>query len=106
MPRVTFLLTDGTATTIEAAAGSSLMRLAVTRGIEGIEAECGGSLACGTCHVHVKRGLDRFPPPATPEAEMLDGLAGRRAPNSRLSCQLTLTADHDGLVVAIPREQG
>lgn len=106
MPRVTFLLPNRIGATIEASAGTSLMRAAVTNGIEGIEAECGGSLACGTCHVLVEPGHATFPPPAPAEADMLDALAGGRTPASRLSCQLILTPEHDGLVVRIPPEQG
>lgn len=106
MPRVTFLLPDGTGETIEASAGASLMRAAVTNGIEGIEAECGGALACGTCHVQVERGLETFPPPTAAEDDMLDALTGERTPLGRLSCQLILTGEHDDLVVRVPPAQG
>lgn len=106
MPKITFLLAEGACQTIDAPAGASLMRAAVTHGIDGIEGECGGSLACGTCHVYVEQGLEGFPPPASAEDEILGALIGERTPNSRLSCQLRMTDEHDGVVVRVPIVQG
>jgi 2Fe-2S ferredoxin len=106
VPKITFLLAEGACQTIDAPAGASLMRAAVTQGIDGIDGECGGSLACGTCHVYVEQGLNDFPPPASAEEEMLGAIMGERRPNSRLSCQLTLKAEHDCVVVRVPIVQG
>jgi 2Fe-2S ferredoxin len=101
---VTFILNDGTSETIQAAVGASLMHAAVTQGIEGIEAECGGTLACGTCHVYVEARVPGMPSHA--EEEMLSFLAGERRPNSRLSCQMILCAADEGLILRVPAEQG
>ncbi|HSI40419.1 MAG TPA: 2Fe-2S iron-sulfur cluster-binding protein [Xanthobacteraceae bacterium] len=106
MPKVTFLLVDGSTETIDAEPNISLMRAALTNGVAGIEAECGGAMACGTCHVHIDGGGSRLPPPCIEESEMLDMLSGPRTPASRLSCQLVLGSEHEGLMVRVPATQG
>lgn len=82
------------------------MRAAVENGILGILAECGGSAMCATCHVYVdERYLDRLAPMNATEDAMLDSTAAERRPNSRLSCQITMTDDLDGLIVQLPPTQ-
>lgn len=105
MPQVTFIALDGTCTLIDAPPGISLMMAAITYGVDGIEAECGGALACGTCHVHVA-ALPALPAITEAEENLLSALRGGRRPDSRLSCQILLTGQLDGLVVRIPAEQG
>ena len=86
--------------------GQSLMQAAMTGNVDGIDADCGGMMTCGTCHVHVRQphaGL--LPPPNDDEAGMLDFTATPRAPNSRLSCQIQLTRELDGLTVDLPDTQ-
>lgn len=87
----------------EAPVGGSLMMALKTTGFD-IEASCEGSLICGTCHVRLLDGWGaRIPPPGADEQEMLSHLPGV-TPESRLSCQIVLTADLDGISVAIARQ--
>jgi ferredoxin, 2Fe-2S len=105
VPEVVFTERDGSIRRIEAPAGTSLMRVAVANGVEGIEAVCGGACACGTCHVYVAEiWLDRLTPPDETEDYMLDETDAERRPSSRLSCQIKLTELLSGIEVAIPRE--
>ena len=106
MPRVTYIEPDGRAQTLQLETGSSVMRGAVDAGIEGIEAQCGGNLACATCHCYVQADwLDKPQPPSDDELVMLGNVAAERRPNSRLSCQLTVEPALDGLTVQIPDRQ-
>jgi ferredoxin, 2Fe-2S len=106
MPDITFVLPDGSQHGLEAPEGVSVMAAATGAGIAGIVAECGGSAMCATCHVYVDPAwVDRLPPPLANELEMLACTAAERAPNSRLSCQIKLTAALQGLVVRLPDEQ-
>lgn len=106
MPRVTFLKPGGRPVEIEAAAGISLMLAAVRSQVPGVLGECGGSLACATCHVYVDPVFaGRLPPVTAAEDEMLDATASERRPSSRLSCQIVLTDALDGLVVTVPDSQ-
>jgi 2Fe-2S ferredoxin len=92
--------------TIQAREGQSLMRAAITGDIDGIAADCGGALTCATCHVMVREPwLGHLPPMAADENDMLDFAAADRQPNSRLSCQITLTAAMDGMEVDLPPNQ-
>ncbi len=103
MPRVTFVLTDGTRRDIDAAAGETLLRIAWDNHID-IEGACGGVMACSTCHVIVDPALiNRLETPSEEEDEMLD-LAWGLTPTSRLGCQIVLTEALDGLVVSLPAE--
>ncbi len=105
MPKITYIDSDGTARTVEAEAGATVMEAAIKNGVPGIEAECGGACACATCHVYVEeewRGKAGGPSPM--EEDMLDFGYDVR-PNSRLSCQIKVTADLDGLVVRVPERQ-
>jgi 2Fe-2S ferredoxin len=86
--------------------GQSLMRAAVDAGIDGIKADCGGVMSCATCHVYCDLAwIARLPAPSTDEHAMLDMTAALRLPTSRLSCQIALGADLDGLTVVLPETQ-
>jgi 2Fe-2S ferredoxin len=103
MPKVTFIHPDGMETVLDADPGTSVMRAAVSHGVPGIVAECGGSAMCATCHVYVEEGhLDRLPAVSDVEDEMLDCTASARCANSRLSCQLPVEAD---IAVRLPEAQ-
>ncbi|MDX3644037.1 2Fe-2S iron-sulfur cluster-binding protein [Streptomyces sp. MB09-02B] len=106
MPTVIFQLPDGTERKVVAASGTVLMQAAVSGGVEGIVAECGGNAACATCHVYVALSQAELAgPPNDVEDEMLDFTAAERRPTSRLSCQIHLSDALDGLVVHVPEEQ-
>lgn len=106
MPRVTYVAHDGTRTEIEVETGQSLMEAARENGLDGILGECGGSMMCATCHVHVDpvRAGD-MPPMSETEDAMLDSTACTRKDDSRLGCQLVATPAFEGLVVTMPEEQ-
>jgi 2Fe-2S ferredoxin len=105
MPRLTFKQPDGSETTVDAAAGMSVMEAAVDNDIPGIIAECGGACSCATCHVYVDSvWLEKMPAPDALEDGMLDCVLDRH-PNSRLSCQIQVTEELDGLVVSVPEDQ-
>jgi 2Fe-2S ferredoxin len=106
MAKVTFVCPSGHHREIEAPLGASLMKSALINGIDEILAECGGSAACGTCHVYVEASrLALLPPMTQAEDEMLDFTASERLPNSRLCCQFVMTEDLDGLVLHLPLGQ-
>lgn len=87
--------------------GWTVMQGAVTHGVEGIDAECGGSCSCGTCHVYVDGAhAGRLPAPEDSEAAMLDMVAADVKPTSRLGCQIKVTPELDGLIVRVPSTQG
>ncbi|WP_202377870.1 2Fe-2S iron-sulfur cluster-binding protein [Mycobacterium paraintracellulare] len=106
MAKVTYVRPDGEQVIVEVAEGTSVMQAALANDISEIVAECGGTLACATCHVYVDQdGLDRLSAPSTDEEEMLDYTASARQPNSRLSCQIIAGPEVDGLVVRLPPTQ-
>jgi 2Fe-2S ferredoxin len=106
MPTIVYRLCDGTERLIDASEGTTVMNAAIQNDIEGIVAECGGSCSCATCHVYVdERFTDRLPPISGSEDELLSVVAAERRPNSRLSCQIPISASLDGLVVTIPETQ-
>jgi 2Fe-2S ferredoxin len=106
MPKVTYIQPDGVETTLDARDGDSVMETAVKNGVRGIVAECGGACACATCHVFVDEAFAAtVGEPGDLEDDMLDGAASDRQPTSRLSCQIKMSADLDGLVVRIAPEQ-
>ena len=106
MPKITYIDHAGTARTIEAEVGSTVMETAIKNAIPGIEAECGGACACATCHVYVDEAWrEATGEPAPMEEDMLD-FAFDVQPNSRLCCQITVKAELDGLVVSTPAQQG
>jgi 2Fe-2S ferredoxin len=97
---------DATQTTLRAKPGQSLMQAAVAQNVAGIEADCGGLMTCGTCHVYVREPFaSRLPLPLQDEDAMLAFTAAPRRPNSRLSCQIALDASLDGLTVDLPDSQ-
>ena len=105
MPKITFIQPDGSEQTVEAPLGWSVMEAAVKELVPGIDADCGGACSCATCHVYVDPAwVDRLPPKAEMEDTMLD-FAQAAAPNSRLSCQIRVTSDLDGLIVRVPVAQ-
>ncbi|CAN0486960.1 unnamed protein product [Phaeothamnion confervicola] len=104
MPKVTYRQQDGSEQSIDVPVGWSLMEAAIQNNIAGIIAECGGGCACATCHVYVADSA-ALPPIADMEGDMLECTAAERQPNSRLSCQIKMSADMDGLVVLIPARQ-
>ncbi|MCB4820500.1 2Fe-2S iron-sulfur cluster-binding protein [Roseicella aerolata] len=105
MPHVTYIEHNGTEHRIELEEGLSVMRGAVDNGVPGIDADCGGECACATCHVYVEEPwLAKTGTPDEQEASMLS-FAATAQPNSRLSCQITMSAALDGLVVRLPEAQ-
>jgi 2Fe-2S ferredoxin len=105
MPKVTFIEYGGTRHEVEAVAGLSLMRAAVDHRVPGIDADCGGQCACATCHVYVDAAWEgKLAVPSEMEADMLS-FAATTQPNSRLSCQITVTESLDGIVVSMPEGQ-
>ncbi|KQP49368.1 2Fe-2S iron-sulfur cluster-binding protein [Pseudorhodoferax sp. Leaf274] len=103
MPTIHYILQDGSTRSVQAKPGASVMETAIRHNIRGIDAECGGSCSCATCHVYVAEDfLGKLPAPDEMEDELLDATASERAPNSRLSCQITVTAELDGLTVRVP----
>ncbi len=106
MPKITYVRADGTRQEFDVAVGVSVMRGAILNGIDGIVAECGGEMMCATCHVYVEPDqLALTPPQSDDEKAMLEFTASERKPNSRLSCQLVVTPEMDGLVVRLPETQ-
>jgi ferredoxin, 2Fe-2S len=106
MPLITYVHTDGTRQEIEVPLGTSVMRGAILNNVDGIVAECGGEMMCATCHVYVEPAqLDRCPPQSDDEKAMLEFTASERKLNSRLSCQLVVSLEMDGLVVHLPETQ-
>jgi len=106
MPKITFVSPDGGRATVEAGYGDSVMQVALASGIEGIVAECGGSMMCATCHVYVDEDWKLAVGDASDdERAMLDFAASEVRPVSRLSCQIAVTDDLDGLVVHLPDAQ-
>ncbi len=106
MPRVIYVHHDGSREELEVAEGTSVMQAARAEGLDGIVAECGGSLMCATCHVYVEeRFLELTPPMKPDEDEMLEFTASERRFNSRLSCQLVMSEAMDSMVVQLPEDQ-
>jgi len=106
MPKITYIDSGGTARTVDAEAGSTVMEAAIRNNIPGIEAECGGACACATCHVYVDDAwTETVGPPSQMEEDMLD-FAFEVRPTSRLSCQIKVSPELDGLVVTTPAKQG
>ncbi|MEP9351919.1 2Fe-2S iron-sulfur cluster-binding protein [Xanthobacter sp. KR7-225] len=107
MPRIIFISSAGTRRETQGSAGLSVMTVARTNDVPGIEAECAGSLSCGTCHVYVApEFLSDLPAASEQEEEMLGFVAAERRAGSRLSCQIVLTDELDGLTVEVPETQG
>ncbi|KAA2316346.1 hypothetical protein DL237_08930 [Pseudooceanicola sediminis] len=106
MPRIIFRNAQGQDTPVEAAMGDSLMLTAVSNGLAEIVGECGGSAMCATCHVYVSpEHADVIPTRKPIETEMLESAAAEVTQNSRLSCQIVVTPEMDGMVVLLPDRQ-
>ncbi|NMG36079.1 2Fe-2S iron-sulfur cluster binding domain-containing protein [Azoarcus sp. TTM-91] len=106
MPTINYILKDGSTRAVDAPAGLSVMEAAIRANIRGIDAECGGCCSCATCHVYVDEAfLDRLPPADDMEQELLEGVAAERRPTSRLSCQLPMSAELDGIIITVPATQ-
>ena len=105
MPKITLIEHNGTSHTIDAESGISLMQNAIDNFVPGIDADCGGACACGTCHVFVEGNWL----PATGEVDAMEeamlSMRPDRSDVSRLSCQIEVTEDLDGLVVQLPEFQ-
>ena len=105
MPKITYIEHNGKKHTIDVANGLSIMEGAVQNNIPGIDADCGGSMACATCHVYVKEEwFNNLPQKEQGEEDMLD-MAFEPKKNSRLSCQILVSKELDGIVVDLPKKQ-
>lgn len=106
VPKVVFLHADGTQTNVDARPGDTVMLAATQNGVEGVVAECGGNCSCATCHVWVREDfVHLLDPPGDMEDDLLDLAVAERRAGSRLSCQVVLTEELDGLAIEIPPEQ-
>jgi len=106
MPKITYIENNGSSHTIEVSSGLSVMECAVQNDIPGIDADCGGGMACATCHVYVKEEwFNKLPKKEDGEEDMLD-MAHKPNKFSRLSCQVLVSDELDGLIVSIPSKQG
>ena len=106
MAKITYHTHDNKINTVEVQKGLTVMEGAIQNDILGIDADCGGGMACATCHVYVKEEwLDKLPTKEDGEEDMLD-MAFEPKNNSRLSCQLIVSDELDGLEVNIPSKQG
>ncbi len=105
MPKITYISDDGQQYEVEADIGTTVMENAVKNSVPGIEAECGGACACATCHVYVDDAWrEKTGEPEIMEEDMLD-FAFEPKESSRLSCQIKMSDELDGLVVRIPERQ-
>ena len=105
MPKINYIEHGGKKHTIEVANGLTVMEGAIQNNIPGIDADCGGSMACATCHVYVKEEwFNKLPKKEDGEEDMID-MAFEPKKNSRLSCQLMVSDQIDGLVVNLPEKQ-
>ena len=106
MPKITYIIDKGNSETIEVSNGLTVMEGAVQNNIPGIDADCGGGMACATCHVYInEEWLGKLPEKEDGEEDMLD-MAFEPKKNSRLSCQVLVSDELDGLTVSIPSKQG
>ena len=105
MPNIKYIDHEGNSKTIEVENGLSVMEGAIQNNIPGIDADCGGSMACATCHVYVEeKWLNKLPNAEEGEVDMID-MAFEPKKNSRLSCQLIVSDEIDGLEVTTPAKQ-
>jgi 2Fe-2S ferredoxin len=106
MPKITYIEHDGTSRTVDAEIGATVMEVALKNDVGGIVAECGGSCTCATCLVHVDEAwMDKVGTRSEEEEDQLDFAFDVR-PNSRLSCQIKVSDELDGLIVRTPSYQG
>jgi 2Fe-2S ferredoxin len=106
MPKITYIEHDGTEHEVEAEAGLTVMETAVKNMVPGIDADCGGACACATCHVYVDDAWTALTGTADPMEESMLDFAQERKENSRLSCQIKITEELDGLKISMPEFQG
>ena len=105
MAKITYIENNGTSHTVDVAEGLTVMEGAVQNNIPGIDADCGGGMACATCHVYVKdKWFDKINKKSEGEDDMIDQ-AYEPKKNSRLSCQIQVSSDIDGLEVHLPEKQ-
>ena len=105
MPTINFIGYEGNATEVQAEVGETVMEAGKRHGVAGIVAECGGGCSCATCHVYVDPAwIELVGAPGPDEEDMLD-CAFDPQPNSRLSCQIVVGPEHDGLVMRLPERQ-
>ncbi|MHA1530014.1 MAG: 2Fe-2S iron-sulfur cluster-binding protein [Alphaproteobacteria bacterium] len=105
MPRITYIEHNGTEHTVEVAVGLTVMEGAVNNNVPGIDADCGGACACSTCHAYVNPDwVEKLPAREDMEEDMLD-FAYQPNERSRLTCQIQVTPEMDGLVLQIPEKQ-
>ena len=105
MPKITYKDFNGNSKTIDVENGLSVMEGAIQNGIQGIDADCGGAMACATCHVYVEEEwFDKIPKAEEAEVDMID-MAHEPKKNSRLSCQIIVSDELDGLEVTTPEKQ-
>ena len=107
MPQITYVAQDGTQQTLDIAVGENVMHGALYNGVEGIVGECGGALACATCHCYIDPAWSERVggPSSDAEREMLGSAVAEVRPESRLSCQIMVSEALDGLVVHMPDRQ-
>lgn len=107
MPTVTYIEANGESHAIDVPAGENVMRGALYNGVEGIVGECGGGLSCATCHCYIDEAWTGKVggPASADEDDLLEGVSSERKPTSRLSCQIVVTPELDGLVVRLPESQ-
>jgi len=105
MAKITYIEHNGTSHTVDAVVGESVMRGAVDNNVPGIDADCGGECACATCHVYVEPDWISKTGSRTEMEESMLSFANATAENSRLSCQIVVTPELDGLVVRMPDGQ-
>ena len=106
MVKVVFIEPAGGEVSLDATEGWSLMQVATSQGVEGIDAECGGSCACATCHCYAEgEAAAHLPPPSEAELAMLEHVVAERRPSSRLSCQIKATPMIDGLILRVAETQ-
>ena len=105
MPKITYIESSGNKKTIDVKNGLSIMEGAIQNNIPEIDADCGGGMACATCHVYVKEEwFNKLPKAEDGEQDMID-MAFEPKKNSRLSCQIIISDELDGLVVTTPSKQ-
>lgn len=103
--KILFAHHDGHIDEVDGEPGTSLMEIAITAGVDGIDADCGGQLSCATCHVHIAQDwLGKLPKMSSDEDALLD-FAPSRDERSRLCCQIICTPEMDGLSVTVPESQ-
>jgi len=105
MPKIVLIEFDGTVHEVEAPLGVSIRDTAINQGVEGVVGSCGGYCSCGTCHGYVdEKWLDKLPPITSDESGMIECVHDPK-PNSRLTCQIPMTSELDGIVIRLPARQ-